>query len=57
MSGTLGSANRARWLGRHPARPNAEYNAVSESAASPTAVATMHTRGLSPARARDATCP
>jgi hypothetical protein len=57
MSGTLGSANSARWLGRHPARPNAEYNAVSESAASPTAVATMHTRGLSPARARAAACP
>ena len=56
MSGTLGSANRARWLGRQPARPNAEYSAVSESGASPTAVATMQTRGLSPARASDAAC-
>ena len=54
MSGTLGSANSARWLGRQPARPNAEYIAASQPASSPTAVPTMATRGLSPARARAA---
>lgn len=55
--GDVRLGDSARWLTRHPARPKAAYIASSVSPASPKAVPTRHTRGLSPACASEAASP